>query len=282
MSLLSKFKSLFTRKKVFKNESKPIKPDPKWRNPNLGYYGYDRPSKYLFQWSRLLQALVSQAGTWIFKKTFHTHECGIYKVEGGSRIEGVGDLVLGKDYCALDYARDKKEENQKMAELITNIVLKFDPMDPINSMVAAAAETAKCDVKALKKAVEASYVGGVFGGDALSDFFNWNPFGEPPIDREYKRWCLVDLLKKKTHAEVDLMYADQDLGKELLGKLQNYYREKKCHSTPLCCSPSRDKDGKLSFWINTGRRTQMDGWKTEEEIRKFIASGQDIKDTARY
>lgn len=42
--------------------------------------------------------------------------------------------------------------------------------------------------------------------------------------------------------------------------------------SPLCCSPSRTKEG-LRFWVNTGTFSQIDGWKTQEELEAWLASG---------
>lgn len=285
MGFVSKLKAMLKMDKEFRNESRPDKKDLSWRNQNIGHYGYDKPSKYLFQWSRYLQALISQAGTFMLTGKFHDQECGIHKTEGGCRIEGYGDLVLSHDCCYFDrYAsKNDAEPLHKLADLITHIVLRFQPMSPRDSMLEAAAEKAGCDVNKLKDKLNDSYVGGPFGGNALADFFRWNPFSEPPIDREYERWVLVHHLCKKTDAEVDQKYKDLDLGKELLDLMQKKFIELgQRWSLPLCCSPSRDKNGKLTFWVNTGRHTQVDGAKTEKEIRDFLKTATKIIDTARY
>jgi hypothetical protein len=284
MQLFTKLLGTLRRKggrMKFVNEAKPQEPNKAYRNPSMGFYHYGKPSIHLFQWSRLFQAVVSQAGTWILQNRFHSSECGIYKCEGGCRIDGVGELVLGEDYCYFDMGRADPTMAPRMAELITDIVLKFDPMDPIESIIGTAAENAKCDKAKLHDTVMGSNVGGAFGGDALSDFFNYNPFGPIPEDKEYRRWVLVELTKKKTNEEVDQMYADKELGKELLSKLQQKFQEQKCWYSPLCCSPSRNNEGKLHFWINTGRSTQIDGSHTKEEIEKFLKSKDKIVDRSR-
>jgi hypothetical protein len=69
------------------------------------------------------------------------------------------------------------------------------------------------------------------------------------------------------------------LGKKLLEKINAKIQGAKEKNNKqyiyyaLCCSPHRNKnDGKLSFWINTGRPTNIDGWKSEEEIEQFLKS----------
>lgn len=265
-------------KMKFVNETKPMEPDRAYKNPSMGFYRCSKPSKYLFQWSRLFQATVSQAGTWILKNKFHTTECGIYKSEGGCNIVGIGELVVGKGYCYFDMGRAQPTDAPRLAELITEMTLKFDPMDPIESLVTAAADNAKCDKIVLLKTVMESTVGGPFGGDALTDFFDWNPFSEPLTDKDYYRWVFVEFRKTKTNEEIDQVYADKELGKELLQKLQAKFTAQKAWMGVICCSPSRGKDGKLHFWINTGRRTQIDGSHTKEEIEKFLNSKDKIVD----
>lgn len=270
-------------KMKFVNEAEPKIPDRLYKNPSMGFYHHSKPSKYLFQWSRLFQGIVSQAGTWIHKKAFHSQECGIHKCEGGCNIAGVGELVLGKSYCYFDRGRNGVSEDaaQRLADLITAMVLKFDPMDPIDSLLKAAAENIGCDAAKLRGATLEARVGGAFGGDALTDFFDWNPFSEPPVDPDYKRWVAVEFLKTKTNEEMDQIFADKELGKELLEKLRERFQAQKCWYSPLCCSPSRDDKGKLRFWINTGRKTQIDGSKTLEEIQKFLKSNDKIVDRWR-
>lgn len=280
-SKLLEFTRSIRRRNVFKNEAKPQEP---WRlkNASVGLYHFSKPSKYLFQWSRLFQAVVSQSGTYLCAKRFHSSECGIHKVEGGCRIDGVGELVLSHDCCYFDSRGRGSEHIQKLADLITAIVLAFDPMDPIESIVGTAAKFVDCKPGELKDVVMKSHVGGPFGGDALADFFRWNPFDKAPRDRDYERWSVVEYLKKKTHEEMDQKYKDQDLGEELLGKLQKKFHEQKLWYSPLCCSPRRFEDGTLNFWINTGRSTNIDGWRTQKEIEAFLQPGVKIIDKARY
>jgi hypothetical protein len=284
MQLFTKLWATLKRKgnrMKFVNEAKPQEPNKLYKNPSMGFYKCSRPSKLLFQWSRYFQAIVSQAGTMLLTGAFHDSECAIYKCEGGCRIAVVGDLVLGNEYCYFDTGGSQGDKAQKLADLITELVLKFDPMDPMSSLINAGADHIGCDRTALRNRVDSSHAGGIFGGDALTDFFDWNPFSAAPIDKEYQRWVMVHFLKKRTDAEMDQMYADQVLGKELLEKLQEAFKERKAWMGVLCCSPSRDKKGELSFWINTGRSTQIDGHKTQEEIEKFLKSSEKIVDKMR-
>ena len=267
----------------FINESKPKEPDNHLGN-NVPAYRYDKPSKYLFQWSRLFQIVISQAGSFLLSGRFHESECAIYKCEGGVRIEGFGDLVLGNDMCYFDHSHDKNKSNEiKLANLITHVVIHWNPMRPIDSMIYDAAFFVKCDVIKLHIAVEKSRAGGVFGGDSLSDFFSWNPFSSTPIDRDYKRYCLITF-NGKTPVEVDKEFAIIDLGKSLLKKINDKINtcNKNSYYSALCCSPRQFENDGLHFWINTGGQTQIDGWKTQKQIEEFLSSDGIILDTARY
>ncbi len=239
-------------------------------------YGFDSTPILLFQWSRLFQGVVSQAGTYLLTKTFHTQQSGIYKCEGGCHIDKVGDLVLYKDSCYFDYDHKHNESKQEqLADLITHIVLNWNPNGPIDSMLKSAADYIKVEVKELREAIEKMPGGNVFSGNSLSSFFDWNPFSEPPYNPEYRRWCMVNH-GNMTEKEVDQMFADEDLGKKF--KQQMNEMLKKVYggayfSSVMCCSPKRDDTG-LKFWINTGTSTQIDGWKTKEEIEEFIKANK--------
>jgi predicted kinase len=50
-------------------------------------------------------------------------------------------------------------------------------------------------------------------------------------------------------------------------------------SLPLCCSPRRQTDGSLMFWINTGRTDNLTGWKTQQDIEAYLKSDGRIIET---
>jgi hypothetical protein len=260
-------------------------PRPAGDSSYVGDYGYNRPSPLLFNFSTLLQRVISQAGSFHFTKAFHDRECGIYKCEGGCMVEGGGELVLSSTCCYWDnrYRGEEDESLKAMASLITKVVLEWDPMNPVTSMLETAAREAGCEVEDLRKAVFESRSGSPFGGNSLSDFFRWNPFSEAPIDEAYERWCWVNVYGED-EAEVVQIQADRALGKALLKRVN----ERITRANPgrylnaMCCLPRRMNDGSLAFWINTGRSTQIDGWKTQEEIEAFIASDGVLVDKARY
>lgn len=268
---------------MFFNEVKQIKPvDWDGKPAPKNHYTFDKPSPYLYVWSRLFQSVVSQAGTFLLTGKFHNRQCAIYKCEGGCNINGVGDLVLYDKSCHFDYMRHKTCEEEKMAKLISHIVLNWNPNEPIKSMITVASEFVKCEPNDMCVVLETSKGGGVFGGDSLSSFFNYNPFSPPETDREYERYCLVKE-NGKSNDEVDKLFFDRDLGKSLLKKIQDKCRSNKHnnYTYPLCCSPHRNDKGELLFWINTGRFTQIDGWKTEEQINEFLKSDGLLVDNKR-
>lgn len=252
----------------FRNTSKPA--EPYFKSP--GAYRYDTPSEYLLLWRSLLQNVISQAGTYLLTGKFHTQRCGIYKCEGGCNIVGVGDLVLCKDQCYFDYYPHAHEDKtRKMADLITHIVLGWDPEEPVESMLILAAERAGCPVEELRAAVADRGCNLPFGGDALSQFFDTNPFSPLKHDPEYRRYCLGKF-NAMSPEQIDEVFADEALGEDYLKKIQDKVRsvQEQRYRTPMCCSPKRT-DGVLQFWINTGLLTQIDGWKTREDLDAFLA-----------
>jgi len=277
--------------KKFKNTAKPITKSSWGDELRSNQYRYDQPSDYLRLWGRSIQAVVSQAATHKFTGKFHEQECGIYKAEGGCKIVGINELVLGESSCYFDWGRHAKgkakelqeEQEAQCAELLTKLVLEWDPMDPVESMFKSAAEWLGMTPEDFKAGVENAQAGGVFGGDALWTFFGPNRRFDMNTIRDYRRYCLVTV-GDSSDADVDRLFADEDLGKELLDAMI-----KKCNEAepdtwlrPLCCSPRRGKDDKLAFWINTGRSTQIDGWKTEAEIREYLDSDGKLVDKAKY
>jgi hypothetical protein len=83
-----------------------------------------------------------------------------------------------------------------------------------------------------------------------------------------------------TEDEVNQKYSDQDLGRNLLERINKKIRsyDPNHFICALCCSPRRTS-GNLKFWINTGRPTQIDGWKTQEQIEDYLKSDGKLIDT---
>ena len=245
------------------------------RQPAVGSERYPGDYRFigtpilLMVWSRLFQAVISQAGTYLLTKKFHDGHFAIYKCEGGCRISGVGDLVLRRDRCNWDYSAGKTLDKQrtKMADLISDVVLAWDPVNPIDSMLAAASKTAGCTLDELKKAVEVCTGDNPFGGDSLTSFFDWNPFSKRPINRDYLRFCLVTF-EKQTPEQVDQRYADEDLGENLMNRIN-----KSGDIHVVCVAPERTPTG-LKFWVNSGQPTPIDGWKTEADLEQYLSKAE--------
>lgn len=250
---------------VFKNESVRIKPTSWGGEPAPTHYGFDRLPRGLFLWSGLLQKVVSQAVTYILSKKFHSGGCGIYKYEGGCRIDG-REMVLRKKSCCFNYGGKGREEETATAKFITELVLAWNPMTPVESMLDKACELAGCQKDELVKVLEKEG-GGPFGGDALNDFFSFG-FSEREEDREYERYCL-EVVNHESKEDVDTLFADRDLSKRLLGALKGKAKVLNTIHFPMCCEPRRNENG-LLFWINTGTNTNIDGWKSQEFIETFL------------
>ena len=260
---------------TYVNEAKAKKVDDRY----AGGYGFEPVPKLLFSWARLFQMLISQVGTHMLTGKFHNQDCGIYKVEGGCRIDGVGELVPCSRDCYFDtyhgtrYEGEKDKDTRSMAKLITKIVLGWDPEDPVESMLESAGHMIEKTGQQVREEIIDPKVGGVFGGNALSSFFDWNPFSEPPVDRKYQRFCMVDI-EGQDPADVDEKFRIEDLGKSYKERINNKIKEadNNTWTYAMCCSPSVFDDGTLNFWINTGTRTQIDGWKSEDDIKAFLKS----------
>lgn len=269
-------------KKKFKNTAKKVEPSERYRNS----YGFDKVPILLFQWSRLFQAMISQAGTYLLTGKFHNKQCGIYKCEGGCNIVGVGEFVPCGHGCYFDsyysQGRKKEEEAKKLSEIITAVVLGWDPNDPIESMLKVTADYIDVDSEELRKVVFGSDIGSVFGGNSLSSFFDWNPFDDPPYNEAYRHFSMVEILGCDAK-EVKQMFADEKLGKQLKEQINDKIREANpgMYLNAMCCSPRRNKEkDMLAFWINTGRSTQIDGLKTEDNIKAFLSSNGVLVDKA--
>ena len=268
----------------FINTAKEVQPQhsylpklPKLLGQVCGYYRYDAPSPYLYTWSRLLQSVVSVAATKMLTDVWHDKHHAIYKCEGGCNIPGVGELVLINDHCYWDYDRREhsksEKQRQKCADLITAIVLKWDPEDPVDSMLAVASEHIGEDLQELRTAIEVGSSGASpFGGDSLSSFFDHNPFGKFKVDRKYLRFCYTRF-NDMTPKQVTQLFKDEDLSDKLLKKLN----EARVENYFYCCSPKRDDNG-LRFWLNG---SALYGWFTKEqvaEITQKIKRGESIEE----
>lgn len=243
-----------------------------------GEYGYDKPSQYLYMFGGLLQRIVAQCGTkmlsgkWMKEPT----NFAIYKCEGGCRIEGHGELVLLDSCCYFDYGGrggESGEKVEKLAGLITDIVLNFDPVNP-QSLIDTAAKHVGVTSKELGTELE-KMSSNMFGGNALSSFFDHNPFAESPLFKmpEYEKFVRINVYGEK-ESDVEFSMNTKLKGRELLKQMCDAIREKNDSgsyiSMPMCCSPRIGDNKKVGYWINTGRSTCIDGWKSEKEIQAFI------------
>lgn len=258
----------------FKNIAKKIEPRDWQGNYASHYYSYNQPSPYLYLWSRLFQTIVSLSATKILTNKWHTGHCGIYKCEGGCRLPGIGDLVLLNDHCYLNNSRyhskkDRKIE-EKCAQLISHIVLHWNPNDPVATMIVSASAFIGVRSRELQDAIEnGKHIGDAFSGDALNRFFSHNPFSKFPIDRKYQRFCLMyhNGNKNFTKKEVSQFFSDEDLGNKLLKEMQEASRrEGEFGMHMMCCNPDRH-NGELRFWVNNG---QFYGWYIESDIYEII------------
>jgi hypothetical protein len=174
---------------VFKNEAKPMPKARSGKDLRDNEYRFDKVPELLFHVSRAFQATVSQALSYQFSGQFHTKDCGIYKAEGGCWVADGGELVLGESSCYWDGGSRTGVKLTEAADLITRLVLDWDPMDPMESLIHTAALWLGISDEKFRKGTEAARCGGVFSGNPLASFFDWNPFSDPPINAEYHQYC---------------------------------------------------------------------------------------------
>jgi hypothetical protein len=259
----------------FINLSNPTQPDRE------NGYGYDFPSPYLLAWTKLLQSTVFQAGTYLLTKKFHDHQTGIFKAEGGCNIAGVGELGLGPRSCYFNHDNRPVATNNaaKLAKLITKIILEWNPMDPVKTMLESAADGAGCIVDELTQAVMGSATHQVnpFNGNAISYFFDWNL--RPTLDRKYLRYAMIEF-GGKTAKQVDQGFADDDYSESVTKRLQEAYRTRNGGSWSSKFWPHSVKikrEGKeLKLFINCAHKCNIDGWRTKEEVENFLKSNDDF------
>lgn len=161
-----------------------------WHALNYNEFGFDRVPDLLKFWGPLFQTVVSQAGTYLLTGKCHDTHTGIYKAEGGCYIAGIGEMVLYRDRVRFDYrGSDQKTKNneKQLAKFITEIVLEWNPVDPINSMLISASKYINLSLEDFKQAV--SRCSGPFNGDDLSRFFDYNPFVGFSPNKEYLDFC---------------------------------------------------------------------------------------------
>lgn len=109
-------------------------------------------------------------------------------------------------------------------------------------------------------------------GDALSSFFDHNPFSKWKHDRDYLRYCYK--LEGMTDKQVDQKFADEDLGDELMKKINEKLASihgNRYFKRVMCCSPRRNRDD-LKFWVNDGG--DFVGAFTEKQLRDVIETGK--------
>ena len=258
----------------FKNIAIPFDPSSSSRyegRDSYNLYKFKNLSPLMYCWSRFFQTLLSMSCSKMVSGEWRLDNHSIYKCEGGIAVSGLGDVVLCPDRVYLDGCGHPEKEKskadlQRVQELISKIVLEWDPMDPLGSMFNSVGAFLNVPVKEVKEAFGKCSSPGMFGGDSLSYFFNHNPFGKFKIDRDYLRYCLTKI-SGKTDEFVDEKFASEDLGDRLLDELNNEARKHRSYGGFLCASPKKLNNG-ISFWLNDGTYY---GWHTEQEVMDLIS-----------
>ena len=178
------------------NNASPVFPnDMRRAQRGEGFYGFEwqQDSRTLAQLNgcrELLQAILSQAGSFLLTGMFHNHwTFTIGKAEGGFIIPGRGEFIPARNCIAMDppsrrnHSLTADADCFKLTNLLTAIVLDWNPARHENSMYEVAAAHVGTTPEALRKAVEdnrdyqmriACLLKGQSFGDPISYFFDWN------------------------------------------------------------------------------------------------------------
>lgn len=154
----------------------------------------------------VLQGVLSQAGSHLVTGVFHDGErFSIGKAEGGFLIPSCGEFIPTGDAIMMDSFRAKisPREAVEAAGMLTNllsqIVLKWDPARHEDSLYEVAAELVGKKPAELRARVEASpefrvtmawAMEGKQFVNPISYFFGWNNFDQIPCDRSYRTFWL--------------------------------------------------------------------------------------------
>jgi len=259
-------------------------------------YSFDAPSPYLYLWSRLFQNVLSQLLTRYYTGKWNDRETGIFKSEGGVAVLGVGDLVLYDNHCSFEgfHLESKNVEQEEVfcSQIISRIVLEWNPNEPIVSLLEIAVSILKendvlFDEQEFVDKLSNTEGGLPFAGNSLSDFFDHNPFDQSnPMDDHDDYWKFSMIRCGATEEEADEKIRVRDTSKTLREDMISALRQACLKEgidflsirSPLCCSPGKvqteDEENVQAYWINTGWTSTIDGWKTEEFIREWI---EDVK-----
>ncbi len=256
-------------------------------------YQFNMVPNLLKYWNREFQSLVTITLSKLYAKGGHLPSwkganVAIYKYEGGCRVIGRGELVLSSSSAYYTNRNDSKKEN----ELITLMVLGWDPMNPVDSLVRVCGDFLNKELSVpSSKEVDTyqhlhedfldamEHANSVFSGDPLRNFFE-RTSGSYDLYEQYRDHCLVKY-EGWSQEKLKQSKSDKKLGEELLQLMRTAFKGDPSGLFPLCCSPRRSNNGQLNFWINTGRSTQIDGWKTEAEIRELVKRGDLLVDEWR-
>lgn len=260
--------------KVFENCARPFDPYVECYDKDrdlYNYYGFTNISPFLYTWSGLLQIVLSAVASKMISGEWLYDGHGIYKCEGGITVKGLGSIVLLRDRLYHDYDHSPKAKAKKdikrVQELVTKVILSWNPMKPVDSMLAAAGEYAGINFEEVKSELEKCEGFGPFSGDSLSSLFDHNPFAKFPEDRDYLRYCHTQI-SGKTEEQVNEIFRIEDLSEHLLEELNKAVDKYKQYGRFLCASPKTFENGNVCFWLNDGNYF---GWHTEDEINALIA-----------
>lgn len=172
-----------------------------------GCFGFERSADSktlacLHGCREVFQGVLSQAGSYLLTGKFHdSHRLSIGKAEGGFWIPSHGEFVLTPQCVWMDSynARTGKENAAKaseaLTELVTHIVLNWEPARHEDSLYEVAAAHAGTTPSELRAAVEGNpyyritveYASrGMQFTNPISYFFGWNTSDKIPYDAEFR------------------------------------------------------------------------------------------------
>jgi len=172
-----------------------------------GWYGFEwnsssRTLARLHGCRELFQAILSQAGSHLLTGEFHDGpSLCIHKAEGGFLIPGRGEFIPTETSVAKDRHsyRATPEDCRKLTELLSRIVMNWNPARHEDSMYEVAADHVGVTAQQLRTAVEGHVAyratiemldRGTRMAQPISYFFGWNTGTKIPYDEEYRDYWL--------------------------------------------------------------------------------------------
>jgi len=151
-------------------------------------FGFDKLPRGLFLHSLLFQKIVSLAVTYKITGSYFHPFLHTYSGTHGCMVGGF-EVLLTPVGCkpGFCYGKEMNPILRTTAKFVTDLVLSWNPMCPIESLFDNASKLSGCDKSELYTVV--TNLCSPLVGDRLIKFFGFDSV-HPPRDSAYERYCL--------------------------------------------------------------------------------------------